>query len=61
MQYKQVDPSFAYVDMSEDQLKSLWKAWYPIGSGPLSAMRSICALIESIAHMRGFDVSKWSE
>jgi hypothetical protein len=60
MKYKQVDPSFAYVDMTEDELKSLWKAYYPAGSGPLGAMRTICALVESIAQMRGFDVSKWS-
>ncbi len=59
--YKPVDPSFAYVDASEDQLKSLWKAWYPGGSGPLGAMRQICVLIESIAYLRGFDVTKWSD
>lgn len=73
--YKPVDLSLTYVDMSEERLKSLWKAWYPGGSGPLgcvaisinwhnhiqriSSMRQICALIESIAHLRGFDVAKW--
>lgn len=56
-----LDPSFAYVDMSEDDLKRLWQNWYPCGSGPLSSMRQICVLIESIAHLRGFDVSKWGE
>lgn len=55
-----IDPTFAYVDASESQLQNLWRAWYPRGSGPLNAMRQICVLIESIAHMRGFDVSKWS-
>lgn len=60
MKLKPLDPSFAYVDLSEDELKDLWRIWYPGGSGPLSSMRTVCALIESIAHLRGFDVSKWS-
>lgn len=61
MQRKQTDPSLSYVDASEEQLKALWLAWYPGGSGPLGAMKTICGLIESIAHMRGFDVSKWGD
>ena len=54
-----VDPSFAYLNMSEEELKQNWNAWYPGGSGPLGAMRTICSLIEAVAHSRGFDVSKW--
>lgn len=54
-----VDPSFAYVDASEEQLKQLWLAYYPSGSGPLGIMRTVCALIESIAHMRGFNPENW--
>jgi len=55
-----LDPSFAYADASEAQLKSLWAGWYPGGSGPTSAMRQICVLIESIAYLRGFDVKSWA-
>ena len=54
-----VDPDFSYVDASEAQLKSLWDTWYPAGSGPLGAMRTICALIENICHLRGIDTSDW--
>lgn len=43
-----VDPSLAFVDSSEEGLKSLWRAWYPGGAGPTGAQRTICALIESI-------------
>lgn len=56
----QVDPSLAYVDASEAQLLSLWRSYYPAGSGPLGTMKTVCALIESIAHLRGFDPSKWT-
>lgn len=57
-----VDPSLAYTDASEQQLKSLWHSYYPAASGPLSGMmQTVCALIESIAHLRGFDVSTWGE
>ena len=58
---KLVDPSLAYIDLDEQQLKSLWNAYYPAGSGPLGVMRTVCALIESLAHLRGFDVSKWGD
>ena len=61
MTRKPVDPSLSYVDMTEDQRKALWLAYYPGGSGPLGAMRTICGLIESLAHLRGFDVSKWGQ
>ena len=61
MTRKPVDPSMSYVDMSEEQMKALWLAWYPAGSGPLGAMKTICALLESIAHMRGFDPSQWGK
>lgn len=56
---KLVDPSLAYIDASEEQLYSLWKAYYPMGSGPLSVMKTVCALIESIAHLKGYDISQW--
>lgn len=55
-----IDPSRIYVDASEEELLSLWRTWYPGGSGPLSTMRTICALIENIAVLRGFDPSKWT-
>ena len=58
---KLVDPNLSYADESEDQLFGLWKAWYPAGSGPLGAMNTICTLIENIASLRGFDVSKWPQ
>jgi hypothetical protein len=59
--YAPVDPSLAFIDMSEEDMHTFWKAWYPGGSGPLSAMRQICALVENVAHLRGFDVTKWRE
>lgn len=59
MIYKPVDPKVMYATLSEEDLKSLWLSWYPGGSGPLSAMREICRLIEAVAHLRGFDVTKW--
>jgi hypothetical protein len=55
----QVDPNLSYVDATEEQLYNLWCAYYPAGSGPLSTMRTVCAMIENLAHLRGFDVSKW--
>ena len=61
MKYKPVDPSFAYIDMTEDQMKSMWVAYYPSANYAIGAMRTICALLESIAHLRGFDTSKWGE
>lgn len=60
-QYSIVDPSRQFVDMTEEELKDQWKSWYPGGSGPLSAMRVICALIEAVAHLRGFDITKWKD
>lgn len=50
-----------FITMSEEELKAMWLAWYPAGSGPLGAMRHICSLIEAIALMRGFDIQKWVE
>lgn len=54
-----VDPSNAYIDMSEDELFSLWTAYYPAGSRPLGSTRTVCALIESIAVMRGMCIEFW--
>lgn len=56
---KLVDPSLKFMTMSEEDLKYWYFSWYPGGSGPIGAMRTICSLIEAIAKMRGFDVSKW--
>ena len=50
-----------YLNMTEEELKDLWIAYYPSGSGPLSTMRQICVLIETVARMRNFDVDKWVE
>lgn len=61
MKYIQVDPTLRFTDMPEDELYSLWKSWYPGGSGPLGAMRTICQLIESVAYLRGIDTSSWYE
>lgn len=61
MTYKLVDPSQSYSDLDEGSLHSLWKAYYPAGSGPLGVMKTVCGLIEEVARMKGFDVSKWPE
>ena len=47
--------------MPEETLFHLWVYWYPGGSGPLVAMKTICSLIETVATLRGFDTSKWPE
>ena len=56
--YKLVDPSLAYIDITEDQLRSMWQA-HNSTSGAQGLCKSVCALIESIAHLRGFDTSEW--
>jgi len=50
-----------FLVMTEEELKAMWLAWYPAGSGPLSAMRQICSLLEAVATLRGFDIQKWIE
>ena len=61
MRRPHVDPCLTYVDLSEDEYYRLWMSYYPAGSGPLGAMRAVCALIESICYLRGIDTSKWPE
>ena len=56
---KPVDPSLKFLTMDEETLKDHYYAWYPGGSGPIGAMRTICSLIEAVAKLRGFDVTKW--
>ena len=56
---KTVDPELKFLTMDEEILKSYYFSWYPGGSGPIRAMRTICSLIEAIATLRGFDVTKW--
>ena len=55
-----VDPDLKYLTMSEEQLKSIYWSWYPGGSGPIGAMRTICSLIEAVAKSRGFNVDTWT-
>jgi len=54
-----IDPSLAYVDLDEEGYFRLWLSYYPAGSGPLGVMKTVCALIESICHLRGIDTSQW--
>lgn len=58
---KLMDPSFSYVDASESQLKSLWQSWHRGALLCLLRIGKSCVLLENIAYMRGFDVSKWGE
>lgn len=60
MNYKPVDQDFEFATMTEDELITIWKQCYPGGSGPLGMMRLFCRAVESVGHLRGFDVSKWS-
>jgi hypothetical protein len=57
----QTTKEFNLVTMTEEELVSLWRAWYPQGSGPIGAMRVICAAIEAVAKLRGFNIDKWVE
>jgi hypothetical protein len=45
--------------MTEGQLKEQWLRIYPGGSGPLTAMATIAALIQLVAKLRGFDTGTW--
>lgn len=56
-----IDPSLAYIDMTEDQLFNLWLVYYPAVSGPIGMLKTTCALIESLASLRGFDPSCWPQ
>lgn len=47
-----------FLIMSEGELKSMWVAWYPDGSGDF-ANKHICSLIEALATSRGFDITSW--
>jgi hypothetical protein len=53
------DPNFEIAKLNEANLFILWKSYYPEGSGPLSTMRTVCKLIETIAVLKGYDVSNW--
>ena len=41
-----------------ETLRELHKAWYPGGSGPLGAMRTITGLVEAIAKEKGIDLEQ---
>lgn len=59
--FKIVDPSQTYSDMNEEDLKGLWRAYYPAGSGPLGVMKTVCGLIEEIARNKGYNPTDWEE
>lgn len=46
---------------TEEQLQQYYAAYYPGGSGPLQAMRVICALLEKIAEEKGWVLKKPGE
>jgi hypothetical protein len=48
-----------FLNMDEETMKSYYRSWYPGGSGPIGAMIAICNLIETLAKLRGFDITKW--
>jgi hypothetical protein len=54
--YKCHDVSFNFSKMDED---TLFRMWTHYCGGSASESKTISALIENIAHLRGFDVTKW--
>jgi len=54
-------PDFVGQFDTEEQLQEYYLAYYPKGSGPLGAMKVICALLESIAIDKGFTLKKPGE
>ena len=42
----------------QEQLQQLYRSCYPAGSGPLSMMRVVTALIEEIAEEKGFELHR---
>jgi len=44
---------------TEKDLRTLYLAFWPAGSGPLGCMATICALVEFIAYEKGFDPKTW--
>lgn len=44
--------------LTQENLKVLRHEMYPGGSGPLSLMRAVCRLIDSIAEEKGWDVGQ---
>jgi hypothetical protein len=50
-----------WATMPEDELRRNYDSWYPHGSGPLGAMRTICGLILTVARLRGIDTSRWMQ
>lgn len=52
-----------YLTMTESGLRETWKYWHPLRN--LSSSRgecnTICAAIETVAKLRGFNVETWEE
>lgn len=45
------------LELTKDNLKSWREQFYPAGSGPLSVMRMVVALIDAIAREKGWDLT----
>lgn len=50
-----------YDTMSNDSLRALWLAWYPLNSKRTSEERMVCGLLETVARLRGFDIRSWTQ
>lgn len=46
------------IELTQENLKELRAQFFPAGSGPLSVMRMVVKLIDSIAEDKGFDVGQ---
>lgn len=46
------------LDTSNESLKDWYEKCQPTGSGPTGIMRMLCALIEEIAEIKGFELTE---
>ena len=48
----------SYDNLTEEELNELYLSWFPGGSGPISAMYTVCALLKVVAKHKGLQVPK---
>lgn len=60
-EFGNVRPDYHLDVDNEDQLKSLYLAYFPAGSGPLGSLSMICKLIETIAEEKGYNIMEWKD
>lgn len=54
---KAAGPWIPDIDINDPVLlKDMWDRYQPVGSGPLSVMRTVCSLVRAIAEEKGIDL-----